>query len=83
MKGRRESLLPADWFARGELDIKRAEILRGGPHRLDRFGAEIRWKPPSIMPPVASGNLLGADSSMPHKASGRRVTNVVAPRCIC
>ncbi len=27
MKGRRESLLPADWFARGELDIRRAEIL--------------------------------------------------------
>jgi hypothetical protein len=27
---------------------------QSGPHRLDGFGAYLRWKPPLIMPPEGS-----------------------------
>jgi hypothetical protein len=27
------------------------QVNRGGPHCSDSFGADLRWKPPSIMPP--------------------------------
>ena len=30
---------------------------RGGPQWLDSSGADLRWKPPAIMPPVFPGNL--------------------------
>ncbi|MBI4843841.1 MAG: hypothetical protein HY809_05895 [Nitrospirae bacterium] len=26
-------------------------LFRGGPHRLDRLGADLRWNTPAIMPP--------------------------------
>jgi hypothetical protein len=55
-------------------------LLRGGPHWLDSFGADLRWKPPVIMPPVFPGNLPLADSSMLHGASYRPEKNVDAPR---
>ena len=53
---------------------------RGGPHWLDSFGADLRWKPPAIMPPVFLGNLPLADSSMLHEASCRLEKNEDAPR---
>jgi len=53
---------------------------RGGPHWLDSFGADLRWKPPAIMPPVFPGNLPLADSSMLHVASCRLEKNGDAPR---
>ena len=56
-------------------------IYRGGPHWLDSFGADLRWKPPAIMPPVFPGNLPLADSSMLHVASCRPEKNEDAPRC--
>jgi hypothetical protein len=54
---------------------------RGGPHWLDSFGAELRWKPPSLMPPVLPDTPASADSSMPHGASCRPVMNEDAFHC--
>ena len=54
---------------------------RGGPHWLDSFGADLRWKPPAIMPPVFRITCLSADSSMPHGASCRPETNEDVLRC--
>ena len=54
--------------------------IRGGPHWLDSFGADLRWKPPAIMPPVFLGNLPLADSSMLHEASCRLEKNEDVPR---
>lgn len=42
---------------------------RGGPHCLDSLTADLRWKPPSIMPPALQDNLPVADSSMPHRVA--------------
>jgi hypothetical protein len=29
-----------------------SHMTRGGPHPLDSSGADLRWKPPAVMPPV-------------------------------
>jgi hypothetical protein len=55
--------------------------LIGGPHWLDSFGAELRWKPPSLMPPVLPDTPVSADSSMPHGASCRPAMNEDALHC--
>jgi hypothetical protein len=54
---------------------------RGGPQWLDSFGADLRWKPPAIMPPVLPDNLPLANSSMPHVVSCRPEKNEDAPHC--
>lgn len=55
--------------------------VRGGPQWLDSFGADLRWKPPSIMPPSLSDILLLAGSSMSHTAFCRQGKNVAALHC--
>jgi hypothetical protein len=56
---------------------------RGGPQWLDSFGADLRWEPPSIMPPAFPERRAVAVSSMPHVGSCRPEKNVDALRCTC
>ena len=54
---------------------------RGGPQWLDSLTADLRWKPPAIMPPVELDILPLAVSSMPHMAFCRPEKNEDAPHC--
>ena len=57
-------------------------VRRGGPHWLDSFGADLRWEPPSIMPPLFQDTPAWADSSMPQRVSCRPEKNEDDLRCI-
>ena len=54
---------------------------RSGPYWLDSLTADLRWKPPSVMPPVLLGYQAVAVSSMPHRVSCRPVKNEDALHC--
>ena len=62
------------------VDFETAKV-RSGPHWLNSFGADLRWKPPSVMPPVFQDNPPLANSSMPHVVSCRPEKNEDAPHC--
>ena len=55
--------------------------VRSGPYWLDSLTADLRWKPPSVMPPVLLGYQAVAVSSMPHRVSCRPVKNEDALHC--
>ena len=59
----------------------RTFLRRGGPHWLDSFVLDLRWKTPVLMQRESPECRLSADSSMPHGASGRQVTNADVLRC--
>jgi hypothetical protein len=59
--------------------IKMKSANRGGPHWLDSFGADLRWKPPLIMPPVESGGLTFVMDTGQNKVNIYHVVRIFFP----